>query len=168
MPTIKRYTNRKLYHHEDRRYVTLEEIGQMVRDGDEIQVVDYATGEDLTNATLLQVLFAEELRDSGGMPPALLTHLMNRGSRSLQEWLRAGQPDAEPFARELNRRAARLVEQGHWSAEEAERVSSELLEAGISEDADAADTPQATSEDIQSLLNEIGRLEQRLNDLGAG
>jgi polyhydroxyalkanoate synthesis repressor PhaR len=60
--TIKRYSNRKLYDTRDSRYVTLEQIARMIREGDEIRVVENATGQDLTAATMAQIIFEEEKR----------------------------------------------------------------------------------------------------------
>ena len=57
---IKRYSNRKLYDTQESRYVTLEEIEEMIRAGKEIAVVDAASGEDLTSVTLAQIIFEEE------------------------------------------------------------------------------------------------------------
>src|SRR5213595_3205593 len=45
---IKRYSNRKLYDTQESRYVTLEELEELIRAGKEISVVDVSTGEDLT------------------------------------------------------------------------------------------------------------------------
>jgi len=60
--TIKRYSNRKLYDTTDSRYVTLQQIAQMIRNGDEIRVTDKSTQQDLTTATLAQIIFEEEKR----------------------------------------------------------------------------------------------------------
>jgi len=59
---IKRYSNRKLYDTTDSRYVTLQQIAQMIRNGDEIRVTDKTTQQDLTTATLAQIIFEEEKR----------------------------------------------------------------------------------------------------------
>ena len=58
--TIKRYANRKLYDTRESRYVTLEHIAAMVRAGDDIRVLDNTTQNDLTTATLAQIIFEEE------------------------------------------------------------------------------------------------------------
>ncbi len=60
MPLIKRYPNRKLYDTEAKRYVTLENITEMIQKGEEVQVVDYESGEDLTNLTLTQIILEQE------------------------------------------------------------------------------------------------------------
>jgi polyhydroxyalkanoate synthesis repressor PhaR len=60
--TIKRYSNRKLYDTRESRYVTLDELARMVRAGDDIRVLDNATRQDLTVATLAQIIFEEQKR----------------------------------------------------------------------------------------------------------
>ncbi|MHB8113291.1 MAG: polyhydroxyalkanoate synthesis regulator DNA-binding domain-containing protein [Bellilinea sp.] len=163
MPTIRRYTNRKLYDLDSRRYVTLEEIGAMVRGGDEVQVVDYATGADLTNATLLQVLFDEERRAADLLPQALLTRLVNRGSRGLNAMLNP----LAAFDGELRRRVARLVELGQLTPDEADRLCALLLDPALTtvEMPAEATAPPASAADIQSLLAEVERLEKRIEQL---
>ena len=60
MRTIKRYSNRKLYDTKDSHYVTLPQIAAIIRDGDDAQVIDHASGRDLTAATMAQIIFEEE------------------------------------------------------------------------------------------------------------
>ena len=64
MKLIKRYTNRKLYDTERSSYVTLDEIAGMVREGDEVRIVDNKSGEDLTRTILLSIIIEQEQADS--------------------------------------------------------------------------------------------------------
>jgi polyhydroxyalkanoate synthesis repressor PhaR len=59
---IKKYSNRKLYDLNRSRYITLEEIAQLIRGGRQVKIVDAETQEDLTNITLVQILLEEEKR----------------------------------------------------------------------------------------------------------
>ncbi len=61
---IKRYANRKLYDTRDSRYVTLLQIAEFVRGGEDVSIIDNTTKEDLTNVTLAQIVYEEE-RKSG-------------------------------------------------------------------------------------------------------
>ncbi|MFO0681628.1 MAG: polyhydroxyalkanoate synthesis regulator DNA-binding domain-containing protein [Sandaracinus sp.] len=61
---IKRYANRKLYDTRDSRYVTLLQIAEYVRQGEDVSIIDNTTKEDLTNITLAQIVYEEE-RKSG-------------------------------------------------------------------------------------------------------
>jgi len=59
---IKRYSNRKLYDTTDSHYVTLQQIAALIRGGDDIRVIDKTTQQDLTGATMAQIIFEEEKR----------------------------------------------------------------------------------------------------------
>src|SRR3990170_424330 len=76
---IKRYSNRKLYDTQESRYVTLEEIEEMIRAGREVSVVDAASGEDLTAVTLTQIILENERAHRGGLPTGFLHQLIKHG-----------------------------------------------------------------------------------------
>src|SRR5881409_2025644 len=76
---IKRYSNRKLYDTQESRYVTLEEIEEMIRAGREITVVDAASGEDLTSVTLTQIILENERNHRANLPSAFLHQLIKHG-----------------------------------------------------------------------------------------
>ena len=73
---IKKYSNRKLYDTSSRRYITLERIGELVRTGENIRVVDRSNGEDLTAVTLSQVVLDNERKRHGAVPEQLLQQLV--------------------------------------------------------------------------------------------
>ena len=56
---IKRYANRKLYDTQHSRYVTLEQIAEMVREGEDVRIIDNTSKEDLTSVTLAQIILEE-------------------------------------------------------------------------------------------------------------
>lgn len=76
---IKKYANRKLYDTHTSRYITLEGIAQLVRDGHEIKVVDRDNGHDLTQLTLSQIVLEEEKRGPAGLVGAGGEMLHDRG-----------------------------------------------------------------------------------------
>jgi polyhydroxyalkanoate synthesis repressor PhaR len=78
MRIIKRYSNRKLYDTHDSRYVTLDQLAVLVREGEELQVVDKSTERDLTSATLAQIIFEEEKR-TPKLPMDRLTQIIRTG-----------------------------------------------------------------------------------------
>ena len=65
MRIIKRYSNRKLYDTAAKEYITLEAIADLIRAGEEIQVVDNVTEEDLTALTLSQIILEQEKKKKG-------------------------------------------------------------------------------------------------------
>lgn len=82
---IKRYSNRKLYDTQSSQYVTLEQIAQMIRAGEEVRVLDNSSKEDLTSVTLAQIIFEEEKRQKSFIPLGAMRHLIQSGGASLQE-----------------------------------------------------------------------------------
>jgi polyhydroxyalkanoate synthesis repressor PhaR len=57
---IKRYANRKLYDTRDSRYVTLDRIAELVRNGEEVKVLDNKSQKDMTKVTLAQIIYEEQ------------------------------------------------------------------------------------------------------------
>jgi len=81
---IKRYTNRKLYDTVESRYVTLEEIGAMVKAGMEVRIIDNRSKEDLTSVTLAQIIFEEEKKTSTMSLRTLKDLIRHGGVRAAQ------------------------------------------------------------------------------------
>ncbi|RMH92985.1 polyhydroxyalkanoate synthesis repressor PhaR [Lysobacter pythonis] len=71
---IKKYPNRRLYDTEISSYITVEEVRQLILDGEEFEVRDAKTGEDLTRQVLLQIIAEQE---QGGAP-VLSTQLLSQ------------------------------------------------------------------------------------------
>jgi polyhydroxyalkanoate synthesis repressor PhaR len=86
---IKRYSNRKLYDVAARRYVSLEEVASLVRAGETVQVVDNASGEDITAQTLTLVILEQGKRGSGLLPTDMLHSLLRRGEQVLDDGIGA-------------------------------------------------------------------------------
>jgi len=80
---IKRYESRKLYDTEESRYVGLEEIAAWVRQGQEVKVLDNATGADVTSQTLTQIILDEGKRGTSFLPSELLHDLVRIGERAV-------------------------------------------------------------------------------------
>jgi polyhydroxyalkanoate synthesis repressor PhaR len=84
---IKRYESRKLYDTEESRYVSLDEIAGWVRAGQEVRVVDNATGADVTSQTLTQIILDEGRRGTSFLPSELLHDLVRMGERAVNSGL---------------------------------------------------------------------------------
>ena len=80
---IKKYANRKLYDTHTSRYITLEGIADLVREGKDIQVVDRDTGQDLTQVTLSQLVLSAEKRGPARLVDAGADALHDRGQALL-------------------------------------------------------------------------------------
>jgi polyhydroxyalkanoate synthesis repressor PhaR len=137
MPTvlIKRYPNRKLYNTEAKRYITLDSIADLIRDGYDVEVRDHESSEDLTGVTLSQIILEREKKDSGYLPNTLLTNLIRAGGdtfgyvkRSFQASLNA----VKALEAEVDERIDALVRRGEMAEEEASRLREELSRERLS------------------------------------
>jgi len=66
---IKKYANRRLYNTGSSSYVTLEDLGRMVKEGDDFVVVDAKSGEEITRSVLTQIIFEQEAKDGQSLLP---------------------------------------------------------------------------------------------------
>ena len=73
---IKKYANRRLYNTATSTYVTLDDLSQMVKQGQNFQVVDAKTGEDITRSVLTQIIFEEE--NKGGAQTLLPVNFLRQ------------------------------------------------------------------------------------------
>lgn len=92
---IKRYANRKLYDTRDSRYVTLLQIAEYVRQGEDVSIIDNTTKEDLTNITLAQIVYEEERKTGeearrGSPTMSTLRGLIQQSGERIMTTLREG------------------------------------------------------------------------------
>jgi polyhydroxyalkanoate synthesis repressor PhaR len=84
---IKKYANRRLYDTSGSRYINLEDIAALVRNGKDLQVVDAKTGEDITRVTLTQIIVEDAKEQPTGLPLELLRQLIVASDRVGQEFI---------------------------------------------------------------------------------
>jgi polyhydroxyalkanoate synthesis repressor PhaR len=157
---IKRYSNRKLYDTQESRYVTLEEIEEMIRAGREISVVDAASGEDLTSVTLTQIILENERTRRASLPAAFLHQLIKHGEswqdfvqksmRSSLEGMISSQRDMERIFRDWSQRAG-------WGA-----MGAAAAPAAEPKRDGGADDAEKLREEVTALRDRLRSLEERL------
>ncbi|MDX9720195.1 MAG: polyhydroxyalkanoate synthesis regulator DNA-binding domain-containing protein [Myxococcota bacterium] len=86
MVTIKKYSNRRLYDTSQSRYITQDELAEMIRAGAEPKVVDAKSGEDLTQATLTQIVM-ESRGASKHLSVPVLLQMIRMDAGALAEFL---------------------------------------------------------------------------------
>ena len=168
---IKRYSNRKLYDTQESRYVTLEEIEEMIRAGREISVVDATNGEDLTSVTLTQIILENERNRRANLPSAFLHQLIKHGEawqdfvqrtmRSSLEGFVSSQRDMERVFREWSARAGWGPVTGTATADarredDKRRESNDVKRDGGDAEADKL------REEVSALRDRLRSLEERL------
>ena len=151
MRLIKRYSNRKLYDTQEKRYVSLGHVAALIRAGEEVQILDHLSGEDLTAATLARILQRRSL------PLPFLRSLIRTGGDTLRAFL--DEARLEP-----------LVSRGEMALGEAQRLSEELAVYALRR---RQDLEAATMIKVEGALerwqiptrDDLQRLEARLNEL---
>ncbi|RME16019.1 MAG: regulator for granula-associated protein [Bdellovibrio sp.] len=84
---IKRYQNRKLYDTQQSCYVTLDDIAKMIRSSEEVMVIDNKTKNDITAATLTQIIFESEKKAAQYAPLFTLREIIQNGNGSISSFL---------------------------------------------------------------------------------
>jgi polyhydroxyalkanoate synthesis repressor PhaR len=185
MTVIKRYPNRKLYNTETKKYITLDGIAELIRDGDELQVLDHTTGEDLTTLTLTQIIFEQEKKKGGFLPHSVLTGLVQAGGERLSSLRNALSAPLELLRQvddEIETRILGLVSDGELEEDEGLRLIDKLVARAKRATKKVAPTQETvdnllkgqgipTQEDISRLTTQLDELAiklERLNQQGKG
>jgi len=164
---IKRYSNRKLYDTKDSRYVTLLQIAAMVREGEEVQIIDNNTKDDLTEVTLAQIIYEEQKAHSRSVPLQTLKELIHARTEKVLADLREGPigrlipgvkstddktaVEAPTPAKEVK---PTLVDQAKEKLEEVQHQLDEQIKAIL-----------ASFRPFQQMQQELRRLNERVEDL---
>ncbi|MBK7858296.1 MAG: transcriptional regulator [Archangiaceae bacterium] len=178
---IKRYTNRKLYDTVESRYVTLDEIAEMVKQGVEVKIVDNRTKEDLTSVTLAQIVFEEEKKKSQ-MPLDVLREIIRRPGDTLSDFFKSEvSPRVASIREEAESRLEKLLgRDGEPAVEPVKEPKKTLLETaqrGLEDFQKQIDERvntvvqnvvgnlPAMGRDIAALIQRIDQLEKKLEQL---
>jgi len=186
MHKIKRYANRKLYDTKSKQYITLDKIAKLLKAGEEVSVLDNKTGEDITAATVSQILARAKQGESDNGASNVMIQLLRKGpgtlvdygKRYLSLWDRALTMADE----EIDRLVERLVKEKEITPSEGSRLKKDMLNRAedlkkwISEKTDQrinealdlmnlASREQVTklTEKIDSLSRKVQSLERKLS-----
>jgi polyhydroxyalkanoate synthesis repressor PhaR len=155
---IKRYSNRKLYDTQESRYVTLEDIEEMIRTGREIAVVDAATGEDLTSVTLAQIILENERNHRAALPTAFLHQLIKHGE-AWQDFVQRSMKSSLEGIVSSQREVERIFQD--WASRAGWGMSAPRPEPKRDgADADA----ERLREEVSALRERLRSLEERLGE----
>jgi polyhydroxyalkanoate synthesis repressor PhaR len=179
---IKRYSNRKLYDTVESRYVTLPQIAELVRKGEDVRIIDNNSKEDLTSVTLAQILYEEERKQSRALPLAALKDLIHTSGEKIITSLREspmgkliGPKSGDPTAPDATAKPEAPppevadIAAANGQSESAQAQSNRLI--GLYEQVDkrvreALENLSPTSQ-VEKLSAEVRKLTQRLEELEA-
>lgn len=130
--TIKRYPNRKLYDTEDSRYVNLDELAVMIRDGFDVRVVDHKSGEDMTGMVLAQIIYEEEKNKQRTMPAEVMKRIIRFSEQSVGTWMgkffSGTEHPLQTIREDVEAQVRKLVEKGQLTREDANRFLKEWID----------------------------------------
>lgn len=182
---IKRYSNRKLYDTRDSRYVTLQQIGEMVRAGEEVQIIDNKTKEDKTEVTLALILSEGLKSEPRSVPLATLRDLIQERGEKLWSQLKEtpigrlipangvpgqpGQPGApvppEPPPPEpppVEKAEDKRVDEKDKKTDDKPGRLSELMHSSLASLVPSAKSFHDLQEQVQKLTQRVEELERQL------
>jgi polyhydroxyalkanoate synthesis repressor PhaR len=125
---IRRYGNRKLYDTKARRYVTLEDLGRLVEEGEDVRVLEQASGKDVSTVVLAQVVL-EGIRERTAEIPRVALERLIRWGTPLKGALLGPQEAAARARDEVQRIVGKLLARGRISLEEAMTLRQDVAEA---------------------------------------
>lgn len=161
MTIIKRYSNRKLYDSDAGHYVTLEELGDRIGRGEEVSVVDYDSGADLTALTMMQVIFEREKKIGGMLPKAFLSSAIQTGNmaiNNLRDSLISFRESNQTIEQEIRRRLKVLLDDGLLAAEEFQRMTDLLISPRWRQ----AEPDAVDPEEVNALMKQVENLEREI------
>lgn len=181
MITIKRYPNRKLYNTNSKKYITLDGIAGLIREGEEVEILDHSSGGDLTAVTLTQIIFEQEKKHSGFLPRSVLTGLVQAGGETMTSLRRNLASPLDLFHhvdQEIARRLQILVDRGEIEVKDSREMRRKLLNIDrethnvevLTEDELARILDQRgipTRDDVTQLNAQLDELVSKLDQLGS-
>jgi polyhydroxyalkanoate synthesis repressor PhaR len=159
-------------------YVTLDDIARMIKEGEDVKVVDNKTRKDLTGLTLAQIIFEEEKKQKSILPLATLRRIIQSGGESISEFVDRhivpGLNSLGHARHEMEKYVNRLIRRGKMDPEEGRRLLSEWfsssqkgLEEAYSRVDESINELLDTLRAMATLSRDVAGLEERLDELEA-
>ena len=130
MHTIKKYVNRKMYDTTDKQYVSLSDVAELIKSGEEVSIIDNKTGEDLTAAIVSRLIGQEKKTRQKVVSPRVMMQLLRKGSDTLTDYakkyttlLQSAVTLAED---EVDKLVGTLVQDKELSRSEGSRLKAEI------------------------------------------
>ncbi|MBC2736923.1 MAG: hypothetical protein HF981_21360 [Desulfobacteraceae bacterium] len=131
MHTIKKYTNRKMYDTHDKRYVTMAQLSELIKQGEEVMVIDNRTGEDITTSIISQLIGRDTKEKDKTVSSQLLMQLLRKGGGTLtdyaKKYMSLWQGAFNMAEEEVTQLVNRLVKNKELSISEAGKLKKEIM-----------------------------------------
>jgi len=131
MHEIKKYANRKMYDTHDKRYVTMVQLSELIKQGEEVMVIDNSTGEDITTAIISQLIGRDNKEKDKTVSSQLLMQLLRKGGGTLTDYAKRymslWQSAFNMAEDEVTQLVNRLVKNKELSISEAGKLKKEIM-----------------------------------------
>ena len=159
---VKRYQNRKLYDTTASRYVTLDDIAVLIRQGEDVQIIDNQSQDDLTGVTLTQIIFEQEKKKKSLLPLPTLRDIIQSGGEKIfdfvQTSIETGVSSISHAREEAEKFFEKIIKKGDVSIEEARQFIDEKLKSAM----EAVTVLPTLHSEIRHLKKKIDHLEEKL------
>jgi polyhydroxyalkanoate synthesis repressor PhaR len=164
--TVKRYQNRKLYDTSSSRYVTLDDIATLIREGEDVQVIDNQSHDDLTSVTLTQIIFEQEKKKKSLLPLNTLRGIIQSGGEKIvdfvQNSIESGVSSISHAREEAESYIQKIIKKGDLSIEEGRNLIKEFIDDKLKTALDAVAVLPSLHSEIRALRKKIDLLETKL------
>jgi polyhydroxyalkanoate synthesis repressor PhaR len=176
--TIKKYANRRLYNTGTSTYVTLEDLAQMVKQGEDFVVYDAKTGEDITRSVLAQIIFEQENKEGQSLLPiTFLRQLIRFYGDSMQMLVpRYLEQSMQSFTGQQDKFREQMAQafgvSGFGPLEDQVRRNMEMFEKTFAMFAPFARGEKTaekskSNDDIDELKRQLDEMQKRLDRMGS-
>mgnify|MGYP001557535175 FL=1 len=181
MHKITKYANRKMYDTHDKRYVTMDQLSDLIKQGEEVVVIDNRTGEDITTAVISQLIGRDSKEKDRTVSSQLLMQLLRKGGGTLtdyaKKYMALWQGAFDMAEDEVSQLVNRLVKNKELSIAEATKLKKEImgythtLKSWISDSIDkrVGEVLQsmnlATNDHLKVLTAKVDALSQKVRQL---
>jgi polyhydroxyalkanoate synthesis repressor PhaR len=179
---IKRYVNRRLYDVQEKKTVTLQDVAEMVKAGEDVLVVDNKTKEDITLPTLFQILSIEAREWKDRMPSTkVASQLFLKGGGTVVESVKKAMAASigvlDVTKEKVEELVDDLIKKGHLDKKERSQTVRELLDKAETHSKEARDWVEervkvavtklrpAREEEVDALRRQVSDLQKTITRL---
>jgi polyhydroxyalkanoate synthesis repressor PhaR len=173
---IKKYANRKMYDTHAKRYISRDQLAELIKNGEEVAIIDNRTGEDLTVPIVSQLIGLDEQKGGKTVSPRLLMQLLRKGSGTLTDYAKKyvslWQGAFNMAEDEIDKLVTRLVKNDELTNAEGSRLKKEIMgysdvvKAWISESVDKRVNEVFSAFDLPTR-DQMEKLSARIDVLAA-
>ncbi len=183
MHLIKKYANRKMYDTTDKRYISRNQLAELIKKGEEVAIIDNRTGEDLTTAIVSQLIGMEsqDKENDAAVSSRFLMQLLRKGGGTLTDYAKKyvslWQGAFNMAEDEIDKLVNKLVKNKELSLSEGSRLKTEIIghtnalkgwigeriDKRVGEVFDAMNL--ATNDHLQTLTAKVEALDKKVKQL---